>query len=222
MNIPRLTRFRNSEFIAFISDVIELTRQTNFAPLAAPFADLETAYANLDMAFKIVQGNLLTQSVQELDAGRDLAIRGIKAITKAYHLHYKETYRLAAAAILQELNKYDRSIHTLSYQAQTATTDSLIKDFDASADLTAALALLHLTEWKAELALLNQAFSQKYLERVQDEAEKEQEPVRALRPAAITAYESLVRHIEAHHLLTPSDSLKSLIAQLNELIKKYN
>ncbi|MGB1205809.1 MAG: hypothetical protein ACPG5B_09195 [Chitinophagales bacterium] len=97
-----------------MDDIIELTRQTNFAPLATPSADLETAYTNLDIAFKITQGSLLTQSVQVLDTGRDLAIRSIKTIAKAYGLHYKETYRLAAA-ILQELNKYNRSIHTLSY-----------------------------------------------------------------------------------------------------------
>lgn len=219
---PKLKTYRNSEFIAFINDTLGLLTRANIAALSSPQANLQTAYDDLETSFKVSQGSLLTASVQELDARRDAAIRGINQAAKAYSFHYDEATQSAAVAVTKAISKYGTRIAQLNYQAQTATLKSLVKDFENDADLTAALTSLNLTAWVAELKNANTDFEAKYLDRVTDKANKKTTPVSEHRPAAIAAYDTMVQHIQANNILSPSTALTELIGQLNELVLKYN
>ncbi len=219
---PKLKTYRNSEFIAFMNDTLGLLTRANIAALSSSQADLQTAYDALDTSFKVSQGSLLTASVRELDARRDAALRGIHAAAKAYSFHYDEATQAAAVAVTKAISKYGSRIAQLNYQAQTATLKSLVNDFENDADLTAALTTLHLTAWTAELKNANIDFETKYLDRVTDQANKKVSPVSEQRPAAIEAYNTLIQHIQANHILNPSAALTELIGQLNELVMKYN
>ncbi|MFK7949480.1 MAG: DUF6261 family protein [Saprospiraceae bacterium] len=219
---PKLKTYRNSEFIAFMNDTLGLLTRANIAALSSPQADLQTAYDGLETSFKVSQGSLLTASIQELDARRDAAIRGIHQAAKAYSFHYEEATQVAAIAVAKAISKYGTRIAQLNYQAQTATLKSLIKDFENDADLTAALTTLNLSTWVAELKAANIAFEEKYLDRVTDKANKKVAPVSEQRPAAMTAYATVVQHIQANQILNPSAALTELVGQLNELVVKYN
>ena len=219
---PKLKTYRNDEFIAFMNDILVLLTRANIAALSTAQGELQTAYDALDTSFKVSQGSLLTASVQELDARRDAALRGIHAAAKAYSFHYDEATQAAAVAVTKAISKYGTRIAQLSYQAQTATLKSLVNDFENDADLTAALNTLNLTAWTAELKAANTAFEEKYLDRVTDQANKKVSPVSEHRPVAIEAYNTLVQHIQANNILNPSATLTELIGQLNELVVKYN
>jgi len=219
---PKLKTYRNSEFIAFINDTLGLLTRANIAALSTAQAELQTAYDALETSFKVSQGSLLTVSVQELDARRDAAIRGIHSMAKAYTFHYDEAMASAGTAVSKAISKYGSRIAQLNYQAQTATLKSLIKDFENDADLTAALATLNLADWTTEMKAANTAFEEKYLDRVTDTAGKKVVPVSEQRPAAIAAYDTVVKHIQANEILNPSATLTELIGQLSELVTKYN
>jgi hypothetical protein len=219
---PKLRTYRNDEFIAFMNDTLALLTRANIAALSTAQGELQTAYDALETSFKVSQGSLLTASVQDLDARRDAAIRGIHSTAKAYAFHYDTTMQSAGVAVSKAISKYGSRIAQLNYQAQTATLKSLIKDFEADADLTAALALLNLDTWVAEMKAANIAFEEKYLDRVTDQAGKKVAPVSEQRPAAIAAYDTVVKHIQANEILNPSAALTELQGQLSELVTKYN
>lgn len=219
---PKLKSYRNDEFIAFINDVLELLTRANITALSTPQNELQASYDTLDNSFKVSRGSLLTASVQELDARRDAAIRGIHTAAKAYSFHYEATKKEAATALAKAISKYGSRIAQLSYPAQTATLKSLIGDLENDADLTAALTTLDLTAWKDELKAANTAFEQRYLDRVADNAGKKVTPIREHRPAAVAAYENVVKHIQANEILNPSAELTELVGQLEQLVVKYN
>ena len=219
---PKLKSYRNSEFLEFISSTIELVNRSGIVALDPPKAALEVAYNNLDNSFKVSQGSLLTATVQELDVRRDDAVRGLRGLAKAYTYHFDTDKKAAGIAIFQAINKYSGNIAQLNYQAQTATLKSLSGDFEDDAVLAAAIVTLDLAAWTAELKNANIDFETKYLDRVTDQANKKVAPVSEQRPAAIEAYNTLIQHIQANHILNPSAALTELIGQLNELVMKYN
>lgn len=222
ISTSNLRRYRNSEFVAFMNDVIQLVDTANIAALANPLSVLQTAYDELETSFKVSQGSTITASVQELDARRDAAIKGVRAVAKAYTNHFDTATQSAGALILQTIDKYGRQISELNYQAQTASLKSLIKDMENDVDLTAALSSLNLTTWFAEMKTANEAFEQKYLERVTDSAAKKVVAVSEQRPPATEAYQTVIKHIEANTVLNASPELSALTGALNELIMKYN
>lgn len=222
ISTPNLRRYRNSEFVAFMNDVIKLVDTANIAALANSLSALQTTYDDLETSFKVSQGSTITATVQDLDARRDAAIKGIRAVVKGYAYHFDTAMQSASTLVLQTIDKYGRQLNELNYQAQTASLKSLIKDIENDADLTAALTSLHLAVWFAEMKTANEAFEQKYLERVTDNAAKKVVPVSEQRPPATAAYETLVKHIEANNVLNPSPELSALANALNELITKYN
>ena len=220
---PKLKSYRNAEFLEFISSTIALVTRSGVTVLEGAKGNLETAYKDLDAAFKVNQGSALTASVQELDARRDNAIRGIRGMAKSYTYHFNPDKKAAGALLLKAMDKYSNNIAQLNYPAETAALKSLIGDFNADADLTAAIALLpDITEWVTELNEANLDFDAIYLDRVTDVAGKQTRPVSDFRPAAIEAYQTLVKHIEANSVLNPSAALTNLINQLNELVTKYD
>jgi hypothetical protein len=58
--------------------------------------------------------------------------------------------------------------------------------------------------------------------RVQEEAGKPDLNFAEIRKEAIEDYRMLVKHIEAHAVINPSETLQNLINNVNELIDKYN
>lgn len=219
---PRLTSYRNDEFIAYIKASVELLTRANIPALVNVQADLQAAYDDLEHSFKVQRGSLLTATLQELDSRRDRAIRGLLNVVKAYGLHYDSSIVTAAMLLERAIVNYGTQIYTFNYQAETSTIVSLVNDFESDPDLVAALTLLNLTGWKDELKAANTDFEIKYLDRISEDVTKQVTPVSELRPAAIDAYGNLLQHVQANNVLNPSPALTTLIEELNRLAEKYN
>lgn len=218
----KLKNYRNAEFLEFISSTIQLVNRSGVTALNAAKVSLENEYKELEASFKVEQGSKLTATVQELDARRDDAIVGFRTLAKAYTYHYEADRKAAAFALLKTIDKYSGNIARLNYQAETAALKSLIGDFTNDADLMLAIDKLGLNEWMSELNNANLDFNAKYLDRVEDTADRQTVAVSEKRPAAMEAYQNLVKHIEANSVLNPSSALMDLINWLNELITSYN
>jgi hypothetical protein len=222
LNIPRLSVYRNTEFIGFMTDVLDFANAANVAALTDKVAALQSNIDIMNNSFKAATHSDLTKDVQALDLRRDNAIKGIKTIATAHRFYANEANINASTSIVNSIDKYGQNIARFNYQAQTVTLQSLINDWENDADFQAALTLLHLNDWVAELKTANEAFKTIYQDRVTDMANKQRTAVSELRPATTEAYITLVKHIEANDILNPSAALTNLIGQLNELVNKYN
>lgn len=219
---PRLKSYRNDEFIGYIKSSLELLTKANIPALSTVQTALQAAYDELELSFKINKGSLLTATIQELDARRDAAIRGILNVVRGYSLHYDENIKSAAFLIERAIVNYGRKIYALNYQAETSTVQSLVNEFENDADLVAALTLLNMTGWKDELKTANTDFENKYLDRISEDVVKDLPPVSELRPVAIDAYYDVLQHIQANNVLNPSPDLTTLTEELERLAEKYN
>lgn len=217
----RISKLSNGEYVAFIADAVTLFNRMPQATLTPFLTPLEDALVALDKAFKIEQGNILTQDVQEIDARRDEAIKGIKKVAAGFKHHFDEQIRNAADLILRSMNKYNKRIDKLNYQEETATVTSLLNDWTNDAALSDAVAALNFQSWQQELMEANTAFGRVYLDRVENEAAKVLVPVSKQRESVTVIYKNLERKTAAYCEIDEETYLP-LVRGLSELIDKYN
>ena len=154
----KLKLYRNSEFIGFIRNTIELINHSGLTILDDAKASLTLAHKYLDTSFKVSTGSNITTTVQELDARRDAAITGLAMISKAYTYHFDPEISKAGVLVSKEISKYGGRIAQQTYQAETTSLESLVKDFDTDTEVKAALTLLGLDTWVTELNTSTEAF----------------------------------------------------------------
>ncbi len=90
MNDPMLARYRNSEFLQYMKDVLELVNANDVDVLqvTAQRDALATLITKMDDLFQQEQGSGITQELIDLDDRRDKAFMGIKATLDALNYHY--------------------------------------------------------------------------------------------------------------------------------------
>jgi hypothetical protein len=119
---------------------------------------------------------------------------------------------------------YGSGIARLNYQAETATLNNLLRDWENKPDLADAITTFVLTSWVNELKPANEEFNTKYLLRTQEYGDASPETITNKREETNTAYYALRDRIDALHLLveTPPSPYATVINQLNALTDQYN
>lgn len=223
MNTPYLVRYRNGEFLQYMTDVLQLIDSQNAKTLKleVQVGALQPLVTQIDNAYKQSQGSHLTQEVTALDETRDRYLTGIRSVIEGYTYHYDAAYANAAKTLLAILSAHGERIQKLSYREETAVLDSIFKDFE---DHTAAKAVqtLHLTTWIAELKASNARFTEAYLQRVSEAAAYPLANVPELRLQATEAYRALVKHIQAHRTLGGVQAYTTLVNEIDVLAGQYN
>ncbi|WP_378186836.1 DUF6261 family protein [Aquimarina sp. W85] len=224
MNTPYFSRYRHAEFLQYLFDVTNLLNKQDLAALKLeePKTALETAIQKIDKAFKQAQGSKITQDIIEMDERRDRAITGLRTLLEGYKYHYDEQLSNAAKALLDTIAIYGSNIQRLSYQEETAVINSLVKDWEDNEVYVNAAIDLKLWDWIKELKESNELFSQKYLDRVSDNAARTPADIPQLRTVAIDAYRTLINHITAHATLEDTQAYDILLNELDILAKNYN
>lgn len=224
MNIPYLNRYRHSEYLQYMKDILQLLNDQDLEVLQLTNQKntLEPIVNQIDEAFIKGQGSTLTQEIITLDDRRDRAIIGLRGIVSANTYHFEEAQQLAAKALMANIAAHGDNIARLSYQEETAVLDSIVKDWEGDSELSAAVQLLGVGNWLAELKTANQAFSQKYLERVNETAASDAANIPTLRGEATEAYRTLVNHIQAHATLSALPAYNTILSQIDVLAEQYN
>jgi len=224
MNTPMLDRYRNSEFLQYMKDVLGLLDAHDVSALS-----LTTQYNNLNEQINLMDGLFqqqlssgITQELIDIDTTRDKAFSGIKGLLEAYMLHYDSATVNAARSLLYNLNNYGSGIPRMSYQAETAVIDSMLADWETEANLSAAVTALKLSDWIAELKARNENFNARYLARVTETASGSAESFTKIRDDGAMAYRDLHAHISAHATLGNNEIHKSLEKEISVLAKQYN
>ena len=109
-----------------------------------------------------------------------------------------------------------------NYQAETAIINNIINDWENKPELSAAMALLDLKDWKDEMAAANVLFDQKYLLRTQEYGDASPETIATKRGEVVQAYYTLRQFIDAFAVTVNTAIYQTVTNQLNALIDQYN
>lgn len=119
---------------------------------------------------------------------------------------------------------YGSGISRLNYQAETATLNNLLRDWETLPELADVVATFNLTGWMNELKTANDAFNALYLSRTFEYGDANPETIKTKREETNVAYYALRDRIAALHLLVedePSPYI-TVINRLNALTDQYN
>ncbi len=224
MEVPVFSRYRNSEFLQYMKDVLELVNAHDVATLqlTTQHGALTTLTNQMDNLFQQEQSSGITQELVDLDNRRDAAFMGIKSTLEANEYHFDKAVQSAATSLLYNMNNYGTNIPRMNYQAETAVIDSMLSDWEAETALATAVTTLQLSTWVTELKTANEAFNDRYLARISESAANPAISFTAVREEGATAYRALVAHIEAHATLGSNAIHQSLVNEVGVLAKQYN
>jgi hypothetical protein len=224
MNRPMLDRYRNSEFLQYMKDVLELVnlQDVDTLQLTTQRDAMQAVTSQMDNLFQQEQSSGITQELIDLDTRRDRAFMGIKGLLETHQYHYEDAMQSAARSLLYNLNTYGTNIPRLNYQAETAVIDSMLSDWSTEPELATATTTLRMTDWIAELATANEVFNDRYLARISEAAANPAVSFTTIRDEGADTYRVLVAHIEAHATLGTNATHQSLVNEVSELASQYN
>jgi len=220
----KLTHLRNSEFIQFIKNLLEIVKANDPKVLKVKTQcdDLTAILTVLNAMFKTDLGSVITLELQEIDTRRDTALVGIEMQIKSYTYHFEQAKQAAAHALIDSLANYGPGISRLNYQAESSTIDSLISKWESEPQLVDALTTLNLNNWAGEIKTANGLFNNRYLARIKDNADAPELKTIELRKRITKTYRILLSHLEAHTILSGKAVYTETIDQINLLIEQYN
>jgi hypothetical protein len=220
----QLFNYRIKEFLQFVHNALMIVSQHSPDKLRvkAQYQALSKLYLQLERAYKQNTDQTLTQELRRLDAARDQAIVCLRMISEGYTRHHRANYRLAGQQVLDCIDKYGARLYNLNHSAETATLKKIAADLRADSTYTEALQLLHLKETVDEMQRTNQEFERQFVRHLQTASQAEVPRMRDLVKQTTDAYRTLVEHVAAHALLSPSPEYTLFGHHFNENVEHFN
>jgi len=219
-----LAKLRNPEFLQFGATFVGLVSAND--PAALNVTAQQTAFKSklteMSGLFKFERVSPITQELVLLDERRDKAINGMTAVINGFCNHFDSATSQSANLLTGSLNLYGVGVARLNTQAETSTLDGIINDWETKSELIAAINILGLAGWLAELKTANQLYAQKYIQRTQEYGAANSDTLKAKREETMVAYYELRKFIDANSIVNPSAAYEKLINELNALIDQYN
>lgn len=226
MNTIDLPKLRNAEYLQYAKDFAAIINRNNPAVLDidAKFTAFNGKIAELESLYKKATANEKTKDIMALDERRDDAINGIYYFLLGHSYHYDAQEKQNAQLLLSNLSLYGSGISRMNYQAETATLNNILRDWETKPELAAAVNSFNLTPWVTELKTANEAFNDQYLLRTQEYGDANPDTIRTKRDETTATYYALRDRIDALHLLveTAPSPYATVINQLNALTDQYN
>lgn len=218
------SRYLLGDFINFIKNIIAIvTGNAIVAPEVKAFIDpLQEKHLQIDAAYAYQKDSPESKEIEAQDVRRDTAFMGIKTVANGFLLHFDETKRQAAQAILACIAKYGKNIQVQSDTTETTILDKMVTDFETDPILVAAFETLGITSWVAELKAANQLFNAKFLERNKKYTLKPKESASELKPQVVKAYEALMVQIDSRNNIDTTGKYTPLVNELNALVGQFN
>ena len=221
---PLFRYYRNSEFLQFMKDVLELVNKNNVSllHLTEQRDALVASTQALATVFELEQQQQLTEILAALDAKRDSLLLGMKHLVEGNTHHFNPTKQEAAKRLLFHLQSYGKNINRMNYQTQTAVIDSLLSEWQTEMSLQEAVVLLQLSEWVTSLQETNTKFNKQYLRRIEETAASDTPSFSSLRTNSKTNYRALVARIKAFMTLDTDATYAQLYYAIYALARQYN
>lgn len=226
MNAIELKLLRNAEYLQYVKDYLGIINLNNPTQLGieAKLSAFNNKITELEALYKKALASEKTQELLTLDERRDDAINGIYYFLLSQTYHFEADKQQKAQLLLSNMELYGSGISRLNYQAETATLNNIIRDWENKPELIDAISSFNLSLWVNELKTANEEFNTKYLSRTQEYGDANPETIKLKREETNVAYYALRDRINALHLLveTPPSPYATVINQLNALTDQYN
>ncbi|MGC4056628.1 MAG: DUF6261 family protein [Chitinophagaceae bacterium] len=220
-----LRMLRNAEFIQFskaVLNIVAANDPSNMQVIAQHQA-FEKVISAISDLFVTAQGSAITAAVEAADKRRDIAVSGISLLVNALTYHYDHNMSWAAELLNENLALYGAGIARQNYMAETASVTNLTDDWTQKPQLNAAVNLLSLGGWLAELKTANTEFDRLYMNRNRELAVANPESIRGKRIEAMTAYYVLRDRLDAYHTISNgAGQWGKAHNEINALIDQYN
>lgn len=221
---PMFRDYRNSEFLQFMKNVLELVNNTDVSLLGLTEQQqaLLGSTEALAAAFEPEQFQKSAEVLNGLDVKRDSLYVGIKHLLKGHGYHFIPTKQEAAKRLLFHLQSYGKGVNRMNYQEQTANITHMLSEWQTETILQEAVVLLDLSEWVTALQEVNTAFGNQYVARVYKMSDNVTPSFSSLRADTKVAYRALVARIKAFKVLNSNVVYAQLYRQIYELARQYN
>ena len=224
MNTTEIKRYRNAEYLQYISYIIDIVNKedTETLGLTTAVQELETGIAPITSIFQQRQGSALTKNIESLDRLRNKNFIGLKTQVKSYTYHFNENLNAAAELILDAMSVQQVRINKLNYHNKTIAITSLLENLNSDVSLLAAVNTLGIADWLAVLAEVNTSFKEVYLERLDEGVESPTVNIATLRETSDLAFENLLKTISSESFLRKEEVYQNLLDKIENLTQKYN
>ncbi|MEM9671480.1 MAG: DUF6261 family protein [Cyclobacteriaceae bacterium] len=216
--------YRIKEFTQFIRNILIIVNQHNPTELKvkAQYQELDGLCQQLERAYGLTDTSQLSLQLTQLDERRDQAIICLRTLSEGYARHPKTAQQEAGKQLLACINRYGNRLYALNYSAETATLKQLLGELQNRPECQQAVATLQMEVVVNEMKLANQEFEKLFVQRLEESIQSEGASNRELMRQATEAYRKLLKHVEAHATLNPSNEYQLLIDHLNENTEHFN
>lgn len=216
--------YRIKEFLQFMRNALMIASQhgPDKLQVKAQYQALNKLYQQLERTYKQNDEDALNQELTQLDAARDQAIVCLRMLSEGYTRHHSDAHRRAGQRVLDCIDKYGSRLYNLNHSAETATLKKIVHDLQADPASTKALQLLNLEATVAEIKRTNQDFERKFVRQLEAASQAEGRRVRDLVQHTADAYRTLVDHVQARALLSPSAEYTLFGHHFSENVEHFN
>jgi hypothetical protein len=221
----KLSSLRNGEFIQLFTEILSIVQENGPSALqvSVQHARLQALVAEAEALLNARRGHVLSEKLQKLDARRENALNGFQRILDGFSYSTLEAQRNAALLLKTHVSGFGNNIARDNYQSQTTMVRRLLSDFTTLPDLAAAVSLLGLEGWIAELSDANQQFATQFLARARDTGSASPESVRLKRTAVSDAWFTLRDRLQAYYTISEgAPPYAETIRFINGLMEYYN
>lgn len=163
----------------------------------------------------------LTQQLNELDDERRNAMICLRQLVEGYTRYYDKAVSQAAEAIQTVIDRFGGSaIYRLNYEEETATLRNLLSELTDDPPYQKAVKTVGLDKLLKFLKEKNDAFSEMYLNRIQQETADDSKSTRVMLTKVRDYYRELVRMLESLAVVSPTDYLFQIIAEINTVASR--
>jgi hypothetical protein len=224
----KLTNLRNSEYTHFINQIVAIIAKYNddALHLKKAFNRLKATLPNLAKIKAQEQGNVLSNTLHELDIERDTLLTAIVAQAKTMSKLSLPSIAPHVVVLNRLLDIHGRDIATANFNAETERINNLLADYDAKADVKTAVEALNLKILFDQLRAVNTQFAELFLQRTGEESAIEKVETRAIRAETdkiltdfFVAFEFCSLEYDEPDYQTPANEMNELIVYYKTQLK---
>lgn len=219
-----LQPLRNSEYLQFITDTLNILSKNNPETLniSAQYNALSDAKDEVEKLFKISQSSLVTTEIEVLDKRRDDAIIGINLLVQAFAYSADAVVNKHGKTLTAHLALFGPRIAIENYQSETTILRNIANDWKNKPELQEAVTALNLGSWLNELEKANNEFNLSYAKRNEELATAPTEKLKELRNTANSLYYKLRTRINSNlDINDGAEPWATTVNLLNQNISTY-
>lgn len=218
-----LKKLRNSEFLNYVSRLLEIIKSTDSLKMQlGNFINrLTSVFSLLTIAFNKLSTNLYTIEVEDKDALRDRAYLAFRDYVEVCTKRLNVNWNADAYLILDIIRSNSWNLHKENYDLQSGSLSKLFISLEKS-EVVAAINNIQAAEWLQELKIAENSFVNSIQSRNQHVVSgTELIESKNARADAFQLVSDTLNYIDVLKRMSPSSELSVLELRINELNKEF-